>query len=190
MTTAVIKLESFTAAANSAATPMFSQSQLDQARDEGIAAGMARQENDQVGNLRAGLDRLTAALSDDETRRAALRAEAVASLTPILSEMLDALTPSTVSQRLERELLNTLRGLAAETTPLRARIAFSPALRGMVERCIAESGAMGIELDDTGTERVSLSLRGGRIEFSQDRIAGQIRALIAEIKDEDRTWTH
>jgi len=63
-------------------------------------------------------------------------------------------------------------------------------MRGMVEHCLAEAGLDEIELVASDSDRISLSLSGGRIDFSADRMANEIRELIAEIKGEDAAWTH
>lgn len=190
MTSAVIKLESFNAPRSGSIAPVFSRAELDQAKSDGIAEGISRSENAQIESLRAGLDRLAASLDDEETRRSELRAEAVAALAPVLSEMLDALTPAAMSQRLERDLSRELQALAAQATPVKARISCNDTLRGMVQNCIEESGISGIELTHSTSERISLSLQGGHIEFSQEKISRQIRALVDEIKQDDTTWTH
>lgn len=189
MSSAVIKLESFSAARRQA-EPHFDRSALEAARAEGLAEGLARREDEQLRSLRAGLERLAQALAEDELRRAELRSEAVASLGPILSSMLDALTPSLVSQRLERVLLAELERLAEQAPPLSAELTCGAALRPMVENCIKEAGLANIRITESPDNHISLNLQGGRIVFSQDHMARQIRSLIDEIKQDTPTWTH
>ena len=189
MTPAVIKLESFSAARRQP-EPSFDRADLEAARAEGLAQGLARRDSEQLQGLRAGLDRLAQAMVDDAARRHAIRSEAVAALAPVLSAILDALTPAAASQRLERSLLAELERLADQTPPLCADLICGPDLRPMVERCIQQSGLQNIRIEERSDATVSLNLQGGRIEFSQDSMTRQIRALIEEIKQDTPTWTH
>lgn len=190
MTLAMFKLESFSAARGGhAAEAVFSREAVDQAYASGVADGQARKEDEQMRHLGAGLDRLSRALADDEARRATLRAEAVAALAPILDAILDSLTPAHDSRRLEQALRDELGRLAQLATPLRARIACSPQLRSLTERLLAEAGLEGIELGETDSDRISLSIQGGRIELSPEQVARDIRALVSELNEEETTWT-
>ena len=191
MTLAVFKLESFTAAAAQGAQQVFAREALDQAFADGLAEGMARQQDEQARTLNAGLERLTRALADDEARRAELRREAVDALTPILAQILDCLAPAAESRRLESALTEELLRLSRIAPPLRASIACGPSLRAMVDRCLADCGLEGIEVTAADSDRISLSLRGGRIELDPARVLDDIRALIAEINgNETSSWTH
>lgn len=186
MTLAVLKLESFgTAMTPQGAQAALAREALDQAFADGLAEGAARQQNEQVRTLNAGLDRLARALADDEARRAALRREAVEALGPILARILDCLAPAAESRRLEAALTEELLRLSRMARPLRASIACGPALRGMVERCVADCGLTGIEIAETDAERITLELQGGRIELDPDGVAGDIRRLIAELNERD-----
>lgn len=190
MTLAVFKLESFTAATQDA-QQAFAREALDQAFADGLAEGMARQQDEQARTLNAGLERLTRALADDEARRAELRREAVAALAPILAKILDCLAPAAESRRLEAALTEELLRLSRTAPPLRASIACGPSLRAMVDRCLAERGLEGIEVTAADSDRISLSLQGGRIELDPARVLDDIRALIAEINgNETSSWTH
>lgn len=191
MTLAMFKLESFTTAlAGHGAKLCYDRQALEKAHADGVAEGLARQEDDQMRNLCAGMDRLARALSDDEQRRAALRSEAVTALSPIFDAILDNLAPAAESKRLEIALTEELSRLAQMATPLRAQIACGAGLRDLVERCLTESGLDNIEISEVPADRISLSLQGGHIEFAPDRIAAGIRALIAEIKEKETPWTH
>lgn len=191
MTLAVFKLESFTAAAAQGAQQVFAREALDQAFADGLAEGMARQQDEQARTLNAGLERLTRALADDEARRAELRREAVDALTPILAQILDCLAPAAESRRLESALTEELLRLSRTAPPLRASIACGPSLRAMVDRCLAERGLEGIEVRAADSDRISLSLQGGRIELDPACVLDDIRALIAEINgNETSSWTH
>lgn len=191
MTLAVFKLESFTAAAAQGAQQAFAREALDQAFADGLAEGMARQQDEQARTLNAGLERLSRALADDDARRAELRREAVAALAPILAQILDCLAPAAESHRLESALTEELLRLSRTAPPLRASIACGPSLRAMVDRCLAERGLEGIEVTAADSDRISLSLQGGRIELDPARVLDDIRALIAEINgNETSSWTH
>lgn len=191
MRPALIKLESFAAMdAGSRSEPAFSQHSLDQAYADGMAEGLVRREDEQLRTLAAGIGRLSDALAEDDVRRVALRREAVDALLPLLTEILDALTPSATSQRLERCLTEELIRLSQSAAPVRAKILCSEDQRAMVENCMGSNGGRGIEIETRATSGISLSLQGGRIEFSQEDVARQIRALIAEAKGEETTWTH
>ncbi len=191
MSLAVFKLESFGAAvAAQGGSLTFGREALDQAFADGLAEGMARQQDEQARTLTAGLERLSRALADDEARRAELRREAVAALAPILAQILDCLAPAAQSRRLEAALTEELLRLSRAAPPLRASIACGPSLRAMVERCLADCGLEGIEVTASDAERISLSLQGGRIELDPARVAQDIRALITEINGNETSWTH
>lgn len=191
MTLAVLKLESFSAAiAAPGAQLAISREALDQVYADGLAEGMARQQDEQVRTLNAGLDRLARALADEESRRAELRREVVEALAPILVQILDCLAPASESRRLEAALSGELLRLSRMAQPLKARIDCGASLRPMVERCLADCGLSGVEIVESGSERIALSLQGGRIELDPADVASGIRTLIAEIKGEDPSWTH
>jgi hypothetical protein len=196
VTLAVFKLESFSAAvAAQGAALTFSREALDQAFADGLAEGMARQGDEQARTLNAGLDRLARALADDEARRVDLRREAVEALAPILTQILDCLAPAAQSRRLEEALTEELLRLSRAAPPLRASIACGPSLRAMVDRCLADCGLGGIEVTATESDRISLSLQGGRIELEPARLAADIRALLTEINEakpegDETSWTH
>lgn len=191
MSLAMFKLESFSTTLPGQATdPVYDRSAIDQAFADGVADGMSRKEDEQLRHLGAGLSRLAQALGDDAARREELRAEAVASLAPILEAILDGLAPAAESPRLEKALCDELTRLAQSARPLTARIACNQRLRGLVDRCLAEAGIEGIEIADCTGDRISLSLQGGRIEFAPDRVTEDIRALISELRQDDSSWTH
>lgn len=191
MTLAMFKLESFRSAQGTASTEAaLAKEAVEQAYATGLADGLARKEDELQRNLSAGLDRLSRALRDDEARRAELRQEAVNALAPILGAIVDSMAPASASQRLEAALRDELARLAQMAIPLRARIDCGPELRSMAERCLIGAGLDGIELTDSDDNRIILSLQGGRIEFSPEQIAQDIRALVSELKEDDRTWTH
>lgn len=190
MTAAMFKLESFSSAMAGHGAPVtFTREAVDRAFADGLAEGLARKESDDLRNLGAGLERLQRGLSDDHGRRSQLRQEAVEALAPILTQMLDCLVPSAESQRLEKALNDELVRLARAHDPLRAIISCNAALRPMVDRCLTETGITDIDVIEAETDRISLSLRGGRIELSPDTIARDIRQLIAELQGENATWT-
>lgn len=192
MTLAAFKLESFGAAvAAQGAALSFTREALDQAYADGVAEGRARQHDEQIRTLNAGLDRLAGALAEDEARRAHLRREAVEALAPVLAQILDCLAPAAESRRLEAALTEELVRLSRQSRPLRASIACGPSLRAMVDRCLAQTGLEGIEVTESESERISLSLQGGHIELDPARVADDIRALVTEITENGATsWTH
>lgn len=191
MTLAMFKLESFTAPQAGQATEMvYGQDAIDRAYAEGLASGLARKDDDELRNLGSGLERLGRALGDDAERRAALRNEAVAALAPILDAIVDSLAPADRSRQLEAALRDELSRLARMSSPLRARVACGQRLRELVEHCCAETGIEGVDLVDADSDRISLSLQGGRIDLSPEKIAQDIRALISELKEDDTSWTN
>lgn len=196
MSFAVLKLESFSAAvAAQGGSPALGREALEQAYADGLAEGLAHQQDEQVRTLSAGLDRLARGLAEDGARRDELRREAVEALAPILTQILDCLAPAAESRRLEAALNAELLRLSRMAPPLRATIACGPSLRAMVERCLAGCGLTGIEVADGEAGRIALLLQGGRIELEPARVAGDIRALIAEIarpepKEDEASWTH
>lgn len=188
MANAAIKLESFAPARQSQPVATFSREELDRAYADGLAEGCAQRDSEESGRLMAALELLSQALSDDEARRDNLRKAAVAALFPLVSEIVDAFAPATASERLERALSDELERLAQTAPPVRARIACSEKLRGLVESCISKSGMDQIEVELVESDRVSVSLTGGSIEFSQEKIARQVRELIDEIKEDIAAW--
>lgn len=183
MASAAIELESFTPDRRRETVQMFSQEELDNARAEGFSEGRTERENEETEQLRAGLEKLAGALSENDEQATRIRAEAVAVFIPLLSGIVDALAPSAASQRLEQALTEELNRLAREVPPVRAHISCSETLREQVENCITKSGLKQIEVETTATDHVLLSLSGGSIEFSQEKLADQIRELIDEIKE-------
>ena len=191
MSRAVLKLESFgLSSVPREAQPTFSREALDQAYADGLADGLARQQDEQIRTLNVGLDRLARALAEDEARLAGLRREVVEALAPILTQILDCLAPPADSRRLEAALTEELLRLSRRAPPLRATIACGPALRAMVERCLADCGLADIDIAEADSERIALSLQGGRIELDPTDTAGAIRSLIAEINRNDASWTN
>lgn len=188
MSLAMFKLESFSTVPTGQ-QPVFDQDAVDQAYANGLAEGLARQADEQMRALSAGLERICEALRDDQGRRIQLRQEAVTALTPVLEQILDCLAPAAQSRRLEEALNQQLQRLAQDARPLSIRVACGSGLRDMVERCLASLGLSEFELVTDERDRISLSLEGGHIELSPERTAGEIRALIAEIKG-DESWTH
>lgn len=161
-----------------------------QAYADGLSEGLARQEDEQIRILHAGLDRLARALKDEDDRLARLRREVVGALTPILSQILDCLAPAARSQRLEAALGAELVRLAQQARPVTVSIACGPALRPMVEEGLARHGLSGIAIIEGDADRIAFSLEGGRIELDPAAVADSIRNLIAEIIEDDASWTH
>lgn len=191
MTLAMFKLESFTNnMTGKGAVVTYTQEAFDRAYLDGVEEGLARKEEEGIRNLTAGLASLQRSLTQDEALRSQLRQEVVGALVPLLDEILDRLTPATESLRLQQALTEELMRLSKASTPLRLTISCSPSLRNMVERCLDEADLRGIDLVETDSDRISLSLQGGRIELSPEQIANNIRQLISELKGEDTTWTH
>lgn len=191
MSLAMFKLESFTSAlAHQGAMVTFTREAVDKAYADGLSEGLARKEDEDIRGLAAGLEQLRLCLRDDQTRRAELRQEAVISLTPILEQMLECLLPAQTSQRLESILKDELLRLSQLATPLRAVISCNARLRETVEKCLSEAGIDEVELIDTQSDKISLSLQGGRVELCPQKIAEDIRHMISELKLEDPTWTH
>ena len=191
MTLAMFKLESFTNnMTGKGAVVTYTQEAFDRAYLDGVEEGLARKEEEGIRNLTAGLASLQRSLTQDEALRSQLRQEVVGALVPLLDEILDRLTPATESLRLQQALTEELVRLSKASTPLRLTISCSPSLRNMVERCLDEADLRGIDLIETDSDRISLSLHGGRIELSPEQIANDIRQLISELKGEDTTWTH
>ena len=186
----MFKLESFSnAPVIRPVEPTFTQADLDQAHADGMAQARAALEDQQMQQLRASLEAVAAGLAEDEARRRQMRQEAVDALAPILHQILDLMAPPLGARRLEEALLSELSHLAQRTSPLGVRISCGAGLRGMVERCLAQAGLEGIALSDRAEDSITVTLHGGRIDITPDRIAEDIRALIAEITQEDSPWT-
>ena len=188
----MFKLESFSRQPEQI-TPgeqVFSRDAVDQAYMDGYGAGQSDTREAQLAELSQAIATLAASLVDDEARRAGLRAEAVALLMPLLSQILDAMAPAGVSQRLEQALAAELARLADRAAPLRARISCGPGLTAMVRDLLDRHGLDAIEIDQSQSAQVIIALEGGRIELDPERTATEIAALIAEITQESASWTH
>lgn len=181
MNSALIKLESFSAGPGAAVR--FTRDAVDQAYRDGFGDGQRSGDENDRKLLAQKLTELAVQLADEEDRRRAVRAEAVQALTPILSEILESMAPSDQSKRLEDALTAELARLAQLAAPVHCRIDCPADLREMVDRCIAEAGLTSFDLNESGGDRITLSLQGGRIEFDKAAIATGIRDLIAEIKE-------
>lgn len=191
MSLAIFKLESFSnAVAARGVEVTYTQADLDQAFADGMAQASAQAQDDQLRALGASLEQVAAGLAADETRRRQLRQEAVDALTPILHQILDLMAPPLSSRRLEEALQTELTHLAQRANPVGLRIACSDRLADMVRRCLAQAGLQGIDIAPVPQDLITVTLQGGHIDFTPDNIAGDIRALIAEITQEDSTWTH
>lgn len=187
----MFRLESFSSAlADQGAEATFSRQDLDQAYSDGFADARAQSRDEELHALCDSLRRLAAGLADDDARRTQMRQEAVEALSPILTQILDVMAPPLASRRLEEALRAELDRLAQRSSTLTARIACSDSLRPLVERCLEHSGLAGIEIDAMSANRITVTVAGGRIELDPQAIALQIRALIAEIKEDGTSWTH
>ena len=187
MSAAMFRLESF--AAPPAPEPVFTRADLDAARAEGHAAGLAQAQDEQAAAATRALTALAASLSDDDARRGALRDEAVEALSPILRQILRAMAPPAISARIEDALRHELRRLAADTRPQVARIACGPRLRAMLNRCLADAGLTGIQLQDRPDDRLVIDLQGGRIEYDPERVMADLLTILDDIQKDDTTWT-
>ena len=187
----MFKLESFSnAVAARRVEVTYSQADLDQAHADGRAEALAEARNADLAALVAGLEQVAAGLAAEEARRREIRQEAVDALAPILHQVLDLMAPPTASRRLEEALHAELTHLAQRTEALTLRIACSDGLRPLAERCLAQAGLDAVVLEPARDDRITVTLQGGRIDFTPDGIADDIRSLIAEISQEDGTWTH
>lgn len=192
MSAAIFKLESFDHPPASPARPAMSydRDDLDQAFADGYATGKAEADGAHLTAFGARLAELAALVAQDEARRAALRAEAVAALSPILAQILDLMAPAAASRRLEEALLAELSRLAERVPPVRARITCPTPLRPLAEHCLKAAGAALIELDCRDDAELAIRLDGGRIEICPADAARELHALIAEIREETPQWTH
>lgn len=191
MSLAMFKLESFSnALTDRGAVVTFAQEDLDQAYADGRADGRAQAEDADLRTLGAGLERLAASLAADESRRQQLRQEAVDALYPLLTQIVDLLAPPSSSRRLEEALRAELTHLAQRSQPVTARIACSDRLRVLVDRCLSDAGLTGIEIEPAASDRIVVTLQGGRIEITPETIAQDIRALLEEINEDQTPWTH
>lgn len=191
MNLASFKLESFSRSAEPVeiAEVTFCRDDLDQAYTDGYAEGKAHAYDAQMQELDICLSGLAATLTDDDARRSALRAEAVATLAPILSQILDLMAPAAHSRRLEQALNTELQRLAQSAVPLKARLACGPGLRSMVEHCVRKHGLGNLEIAQIAAAKVSITVEGGRIDLTPEKIAQDVAALIADIKEEAGEWT-
>ena len=191
MSLAMFKLESFSnALTDRGAVVTFTQEDLDQAYADGRTDGRAQAEDADLRTLGAGLERLAESLAADESRRQQLRQEAVDALYPLLTQIVDLLAPPSSSRRLEEALRAELTHLAQRSQPVTARIACSDRLRALVDRCLGDAGLTGIEVEPAASDRIVVTLQGGRIEITPETIAQDIRALLEEINEDQTPWTH
>ena len=186
MSAAVFRLESFAAAAPE---PVFTRADLDAARAEGRAAAEAEALRASHRAVTDALQALAAELAADETRRAAMRLEAVAALAPVVQAAVTLMAPPATSGRIEAALMEELRRIAAGTAPLAARIRCDATMRPMLERCLAATGLGAIDIAPAQTGGLTIDLQGGRIEFDPERVAAGLQAILDDIQKDDTTWT-
>lgn len=190
MAATAIKLESFISAkAQAAPEPLFTREELEQTRAEAFEEGKNQSRGDEVGQLCAGLERLAQSLDDNLKLRNKIRCETTEAVAPLLSGVIETLAPLNASPRITEALTAELKRLAKDAQPINVRIACNAQLDELVKQCIAEAGLSGIELDETESDRISLSFSGGEIEFSNEKIAQGIKELIEEILENPDTWT-
>lgn len=183
MAHAAVKLESFTPCVIAEPSAAFTQDDLDRAREEGLAEGAASARDEQVRELLAAMRQLCAEYSDSAERTQKIYLETIESLQPVLAEIVEALAPTSCSSRLETALMETFEKLGQSETPGGVRITCGSKLKDIVDRCLSDSGLSAVEVEYDDSREVSLSLSGGRIEFSQDRITREFRKLIEEITE-------
>ena len=181
----MIKLESFFADPSIDQAARDAAEATDRAYRSGLADGRAAQANAEAAALTEAMRNLAAELAGEDSRRAALRHEAVLTLAPILTAILDAMAPTGTSERLERSLVEELSRLAQMAPPMTCRVACAAEMRPVVERCAEAAGLTALEIVERPLGDVlHLSLHGGHIEFSQGAVAEAIRELIREIQED------
>ena len=187
MTGTAIRFESFDCDENGPRhAHRYNQREYDAARlagyDEGVAAGRGAGTQDLV----AAIQRLAHSLGEDEMRLRAIRHNTVAAMAPILIEMLDAVASRGTAKRLEDTLLSEMRRLADAPTPPSCHVRCHASLRPMVEAAARAAGLTCLNLTECAAEETpSMTLNGGRIEFSQHSAAERIRRLIAETQEDE-----
>ena len=166
--------------------PTFTQEDLDRARSEGYAAGLEQGRLEDVSQLCTGLEHIGRTLADDVRSRGDIRRETMTAVIPLLTGIVDALAPLNTSPRIGQALIAELAKLAERAPPVSVRIACSDQLRPLVEECIARSDIVGVELEETASDRISLSFTGGHIEICNEKIAMEIKKLITEIEEDSK----
>lgn len=185
MSPAVITFESFAPESAASRTARLASQAADQAYRTGFADGRAAQSSDEAAALIQAIREMAQELSQEDRRRAALRQEAVRALSPILSAILDAVAAPGMAARLETTLIEELARLAQSAPAMTCHVTCPSHLRPHVERCAREAGLEGLEIiEKSAGSALHLSLQGGQIEFSQERVLDTIRALIREIQED------
>ncbi|MBU2956819.1 hypothetical protein Q4511_14855 [Paracoccus sp. 1_MG-2023] len=188
MSVAVFRLESFGATA--APEPVFTRADLEAARAEGRQAALAEAQAAQHRDLTRALTELSAFIADDESRRRALRDEAVEALAPVLRQIVMVMAPLSASARMETALMAELNRISGEAPPLSAHITCSRDLRAMLDRCLAGTGLADITVTECDDGRLDLILQGGRIGFDPERVTRDLLEILEDIQKDDTTWTH
>lgn len=184
MTQAIVKLESF--AATGLAAARFSRQAIEQAYAEGFEDGQAEAASADRNRLSAEIITLSDLLGQERARRTELHQQAVATLAPILSEIIDCLAGAGTPQRLQAQLLEELTSLAGQARPLQCRITCPESARLLVQDCIDASGVSGIAVDTVPGEVICLKLAGGHIEFDKQAAIRSIRGLIDELTEVEK----
>ncbi|MBV0890761.1 hypothetical protein KTN05_02720 [Paracoccus sp. Z118] len=163
---------------------MFTQADLDAAHERGASAGAAQAHDAQLAEIISRLSALAATIREAADRRAAVQAEVIAALAPMLLAFADGALPILAQCRLEAALRQELQRLADTATPLAARLCCGPDQSATLQQCLSDLPDATFELDPTGPEgTVELAVAGGRITFDRAALAESFRALLMEILD-------
>lgn len=190
MAATALKLESFlTAEAQTTPELLYTREDLEQARSKAFEEGKHHAHQDEVSQLCAGLERLAQSLEDNLKLRNKIRGETVDAIRPLLSGIVETLAPLNASPHIAMALMAELTRLAKDAQPTGMRIACNARLGELVTQCMAKAGLSGIEMDNTEADHISLSFSGGEIEFSNEKIAQDIKEMIAEILENPDAWT-
>lgn len=162
----------------------FTQADIDVAREEGHAAGMAAAERGAAEELTAALTDLGARLDRAAQDAAEDSTRAVRALGPVLAALIDGIMPQLARARLESALLAELMQLSAAVTPLSAVIRCGADLGPFVAACAARAGIDAVEIDASAPEgTVEIELLGGSMAWDSAAIARQLGDLVREIME-------
>lgn len=185
MRTAALRLDSFSRAASRAGhaiAPAEIEDAFQRGHEKGLHEGRERSLDDLTRQLGALREEIAGAAQRDHARRQ----EALASLAPVLSAIVDILAPRTAAGRLRDALAAELARLVEHPPAGRVLLRCPEDLRPDVEDCVAQSGlAAVIEPSLSGGCGVELVASRGTIVFDPMRVADELKSIVNDIMTED-----
>lgn len=186
MTSAALRLESFGYAVTQRPR-ILSPVDIDQAYHDGHECGLADGREASLDTLSRELAQICQSMHLMEAEAVKIRRDALASVGPILTAIVDLLGPASSRERLLAALGDELGRIVQSGSVPKLQIKCAPDLRADLQDCIDRAGIQGASLDDSDAAMsgAELFINGGSISFDPSRAMTEIKNLIAELHTED-----